>query len=379
MATPYKIEISDDRLATIARKVAAYDWSELPDAGGWRSGVGVADLQRLVTYWRDVYDWRAVERRLNRLPNFMTDIDGEHLHFVHLKGDGSKPPLLLLHGWPGSYLEFEPLLEPLVADGHDVVVPSLPGFAFSKPITGLIGPRRAAALMNGLMGELYGAERFIVQGGDWGNAIAAWMAHDRPDALLGIHLNMVNLHAEDVAPTSDAEKAFVAKRDELLELESGYSHQQGTRPQTLGVAMADSPVGAAGWMLEKIGKWADLPVAPDGSPDIWSKFCEEELLTNIMLYVAPSSVVTATWIYQGRRLEKSNKFPAGTRIKVPTGVAAFPDPVFIPPPRSFAQKTYDIVHWSDMPSGGHFAAWEEPDLMLSDLRAFVALVLGKSS
>ncbi|MCA1455893.1 alpha/beta fold hydrolase [Bradyrhizobium sp. BRP22] len=255
MATPYKIEISDDRLATIARKVAAYDWSELPDAGGWRSGVGVADLQRLVTYWQDVYDWRAVERRLNRLPNFMTDIDGEHLHFVHLKGDGSKPPLLLLHGWPGSYLEFEPLLEPLVADGHDVVVPSLPGFAFSKPITGLVGPRRAAALMNGLMGELYGAERFIVQGGDWGNAIAAWMAHDRPDALLGIHLNMVNLHAEDAAPTSDAEKAFVAKRDELLELESGYSHQQGTRPQTLGAAMADSPVGAAGWMLEKIGKW----------------------------------------------------------------------------------------------------------------------------
>lgn len=142
MATPYKIEISDDRLATIARKVAAYDWSELPDAGGWRSGVGGADLRRLVTYWRDVYDWRAVEQRLNRLPNFMTDIEGEHLHFVHLKGDGSNPPLLLLHGWPGSYLEFEPLLEPLVADGHDVVVPSLPGFAFSKPITGLVGPRR---------------------------------------------------------------------------------------------------------------------------------------------------------------------------------------------------------------------------------------------
>ncbi len=275
MATPYQIEISDDRLATIARKVADYDWSELPDAGGWRSGVGVADLQRLVAYWRDVYDWRAVERRLNRLPNFTTDIDGKQLHFVHLRGDGSKPPLLLLHGWPGSYLEFEPLLEPLMADGHDVVVPSLPGFAFSKPITGLIGPRRAAALMNGLMGELYGAGRLIVQGGDWGNAIAAWMAHDWPDALLGIHLNMVNLHAEDAVPTSEAEQAFVAKRDELLELEGGYSHQLGTRPQTLGAAMADSPVGAAGWMLEKIGKWADLPVAPDAARTSGASFAKK--------------------------------------------------------------------------------------------------------
>ena len=374
MVSRYTIDIAEKRLATIQAKVEAYDWSQLPDTGGWKSGVGITDLKRLVAYWRDSYDWRAAERRLNQLPNFTTDIDGETIHFVHLKGDGSKPPLLLLHGWPGSYLEFQQLMQPLADDGHDVVVPSLPGFAFSNPITGAIGPRRAAKLMHGLMMKLFGQTRYIIQGGDWGHGIAAWAAHDQPAALLGIHINMVNLHAKDVAPTTLEEKSFVAKRDEIADWETGYNHEQETRPQTLGVAMADSPVGVAGWILEKIGKWAYLPITPDGSPDIWSKFSEEELLTNVMLYIAPSAVVTATWIYHGKRLEGSDHFSSGTWIKVPTGVAAFPDPVFIPPPRTFAEKTYNIVHWTDMPKGGHFAAWEEPELMLADLRAFIATV-----
>jgi pimeloyl-ACP methyl ester carboxylesterase len=379
MVSPFTINISDQRLASIRAKVEAYDWSQLPDAGGWKSGVGIADLKRLITYWQDRYDWRTVERRLNQLPNFTTDIDGERIHFVHLKGDGSRPPLLLLHGWPGSYLEFERLLAPLAADGHDVVVPSLPGFAFSNPINTVIGPRRAAGLMHGLMVRLFGQSRYVIQGGDWGHGIAAWAAHDRPDTLLGIHMNMVNLNAEDAAATTPQERDFVARRDALADWESGYNHEQETRPQTLGVAMADSPVGAAGWILEKFGKWADLPMTADGSPNIWSKFSEEELLTNIMLYIAPSSVVTATWIYHGKRLEGSGKFPAGTYIRVPTGVAAFPDPVFVPPPCSFAEKTYNIVRWSDMPKGGHFAAMEEPELLLNDLRAFIATVSGEPS
>lgn len=374
MILPYTINISDERLAAIQAKVAAYDWSQLPDTGGWKSGVGIADLKRLVDYWRDTYDWRTVERRLNQLPNFTTDIEGEQIHFLHRQGDGSKPPVLLLHGWPGSYLEFEQLLEPLAADGHDVIVPSLPGFAFSKPITGVIGPRRAAELMHGLMARLFGSSRFIVQGGDWGSGIAGWLAHDRPEALFGIHLNMADLLAQDTPATTAEEKAFVARREVLLDWETGYNHEQETRPQTLGVAMADSPVGAAGWILEKFGTWADLPKTADGNPDLWSKFSEEELLTNIMLYLAPSSVVTATWMYHGKRLEGSGKFPVGTHIKVPTGFAAFRDPVFVPPPRSFAEKTFNIVHWSDMPRGGHFAAWEEPELLLADLRTFIAKV-----
>ena len=379
MISPYTINISDERLATIRAKVEAYDWSQLPDAGGWTAGVGVDDLKRLVAYWQDVYDWRKVEHRLNQFPNFTAEVEGERLHFVHVQGDGSKPPILLLHGWPGSYLEFERLVGPLAADGHDVIVPSLPGFAFSRPITGIIGPRRAAELMHGLMVQLFGELRYIVQGGDWGAHIASWMAYMRPDALLGFHINMVFVHAEDATPTTPEEKDLISRRAAILDWETGYNHEQERRPQTLGVAMADSPVGAAGWILSKFGKWADLPQLANGSPDIWSKFSEEELLTNIMLYVAPSSVVSATWIYHGKRLEGSDHFPAGARVMVPAGVAAFPDPVFLPPPRSFVEKTYNVVHWSEMSSGGHFAALEQPDLMLADLRAFISTIAGGES
>lgn len=374
MVSPYVIDIPGERLAAIMAKVEAYDWSQLPDAGGWRAGVGIDDLKRLVTHWRDGYDWRAVERRLNRLPNFTTDLEGERIHFIHVRGNGSKPPLLLLHGWPGSFLEFERLLEPLAKDGHDVVVPSLPGFAFSHPITGIIGPRRAAELMHGLMVRLFGHTRYIVQGGDWGAHIASWMAYTRPEALLGFHINMVSVLAADAAPATPEDQDLIARRAAILDWETGYNHQQETRPQTLGVAMADSPVGAAGWILEKFGQWADLPKRADGSPDLWSRFSEDELLTTIMLYVAPSSVVTASWIYHGKRLEGSWRFPPGARVRVPTGIAAFPDPVFLPTPRALVETTYNVVHWSDMKSGGHFAALEEPELMLADLRAFIATV-----
>ena len=374
MVTPYTIDIADERLAAIGTRIAGYDWSQLPDVGGWSAGVGTEDLRRLVSYWKDDFDWRDVERRLNRLPNFTTEIQGERIHFLHNRGDGSKPPILLLHGWPGSYLEFEHFLDPLSSDGHDVVVPSLPGFAFSRPITGVIGPRRAAELMHGLMDRLFGQTRYIVQGGDWGANIASWMANERPNALLGFHVNSVHIFPKDAAPISAEEKDWFARRAAMLDLETGYSHEQETRPQTLGVAMADSPVGAAAWILEKFGKWADLPKRADGSPDVWSKFSEEELLTNIMLYIAPSSVVTATWIYHGKRLEGSGWFPAGTHVRAPMGVASFPDPVFLPTPRSFVERIYNVVHWSDMPKGGHFAALEEPELMLADLRAFITTV-----
>ena len=376
MVAPYVINIAEQRLSEIKSRIAGYAWSQLPDVGGWSAGVGIGDLRRLVDYWRDEFDWRDVERRLNQLPNFTTEIEGERIHFLHKRGDGSKPPVLLLHGWPGSYLEFEKLLDPLAADGHDVVVPTLPGFAFSTPITGVIGPRRAGELMHALMVRLFGKTRYVVQGGDWGAHIASWMGHQRPETLLGFHINMVSIFAEDATPTSTEEKELFERRAKILDLETGYNHEQETRPQTLGVAMADSPVGAAAWILEKFGKWADLPKRPDGSPDIWSKFSEKELLTNIMLYVAPSSVVTATWIYHGKRLEGSDRFPAGTRVRAPMGVAAFPDPVFIPVPRSFVEKTYNVVHWTDMPKGGHFAALEEPELMLADFRSFIATVSG---
>lgn len=179
-----------------------------------------------------------------------------------------------------------------------------------------------------------------------------------PQALLGLHLNMVKVTAADVRPTTTEEEDWRARFAANAEREGGYSHEQGTRPQTLGVSMADSPVGAAAWILEKFGVCSDLPKRDDGSRDLWARFSEEQLLTNIMLYVAPAAVVTATWIYQGQREDGADKVPAGTRVTVPTGVAAFPDPVFVPPPRSYANKTYNIVHWTEMTKGGHSRRWK---------------------
>ncbi|MDQ2652905.1 MAG: epoxide hydrolase 1 [Chloroflexota bacterium] len=372
MSESFTIAIPDERLVTIRRKIEAFEWHTVPDAGGWHSGVGLADLRRLVDYWLHHYDWRTHEQRLNRLPHFMAEVLGERLHFIHARGDGSQPAVLLLHGWPGSFLEFEQLIAPLVADGHDVVVPSLPGYAFSGRPRTPIGPRRAAELFHHLMSDHLGASRYLVQGGDWGAGIGSWLAHDHPEACLGLHLNMIEVAAADAVPTTATELAWARRRAELADLETGYAHEQSTRPQTLGVGLADSPVGVAAWILEKFGVWADLPRSTDGSPELWNVFPEDLLLTNIMLYVAPAAFVTSTWIYQGERLERSARFAPGTRVVVPTGVAAFPDPVFPPPPRSHAEKSYNIVHWTDMAAGGHFAALEQPDMLLADMRAFFA-------
>lgn len=369
---PFTISVSNERLAAIRGKVEAFDWDAFPDAGGWNSGVGLADLRRLVTYWLDRYDWRVHEQRLNRLPHFTAEVLGQQLHFIHVRGNGTRPPLLLLHGWPGSFLEFEQLIAPLVADGHDVVIPSLPGYAFSGRPASPIGTRRTADLFHQLMTELFGRTRYLVQGGDWGSGIGSWLAQRHPDSCLGLHLNMVGIRAEDTVPQTPEELAWAKRRAELADAETGYSHEQGTRPQTLGVGMADSPVGVAAWILEKFGVWADVPRLEDGRPDLWRAFDEDLLLTNIMLYLVNASFVTSTWLYRGQRLEKAGTFPPGTRISVPTGVAAFPDPVFPPPPRSLVAQTYNIVHWTDMDSGGHFAALERPDSLLADMRTFFA-------
>jgi pimeloyl-ACP methyl ester carboxylesterase len=372
MAKPFTISVPDERLDAIRSKVDRFDWGDVPDAGGWRSGVGLDDLKRLVDHWQTRFDWREQERRLNAIPQFTSEVLGQRLHFIHVRGDGSRPPLLLLHGWPGSFLEFETLITPLVADGHDVVVPSLPGYAFSGRPSSPIGPRRTAELMHGLMSELFGDTPYLVQGGDWGAAIGAWMAHDHPEAVAALHLNMVLIQAEDALPKKPDELAWAARRAKLAKEETGYSQEQGTRPQTLGIAMSDSPVGVAAWVLEKFGAWADVPRDEQGRPDLWQAFDEDTLLTNIMLYLVDRSFVTSTWMYRGRVLEGSGQFPAGARVTVPTGVAAFPDPVFPPPPRSQAAKTYNVVHWTEMAAGGHFAALEQPDLLLADMRRFFA-------
>jgi pimeloyl-ACP methyl ester carboxylesterase len=372
MLTPFTIAIPDERLAAIRDRVAGFRWDEVPDAGGWRSGVGLLDLKRLTDYWLDRYDWRRHEAELNAFPQFLGNIDGEQIHFIHVRGNGSKRPVLLIHGWPGSFLEFRSLIAPLVASGHDVVIPSLPGYAFSGRPAAPIGPRRTGALFHTLMTQLFGDVRYLVQGGDWGAAIGAWLAHDQPLACAGLHLNMVLVHAGDAKPEGYEEQAWARRRAAVREEESGYAHEQSTRPQTLGIAMADSPVGVAAWILEKFGAWADVPRDVHGSPDLWRAFDEDLLITNIMLYLVTSAFVTSTWMYRGRALDGVGSFPDGTRVRVPTAVAAFPDPVFSAPPRSLVEKTYNVVQWTEMDRGGHFAALEQPERLLADIRTFLA-------
>ncbi|RZL60745.1 MAG: epoxide hydrolase [Sphingomonas sp.] len=370
MVQPFTIAIPDERLAEIRLGIARFDWDDFPDAGGWTSGVGLADLRRLADRWLGGYDWRATERRLNALPQFTADILGQTLHFLHVRGDGSRLPVMLVHGWPGSFLEFEALIAPLTAAGHDVIVPSLPGYAFSGRPATPIGPRQTAELFHRLMVELYGAGRYLLQGGDWGAAITAWMAFGHPDAVAALHLNMVIVQAADAVPTRAPELAWAAKRADLAKEEAGYSHEQGSRPQTLGIAMSDSPIGVAAWILEKFGAWADVPRDDAGRPDLWAAFDADVLIDNVMLYLGPKRFVTSTWMYRGRTLEDSGQFPAGTRLRVPTAVAAFPDPVFPPPPRSQVEKTYDVVRWTEPARGGHFAALEQPESLLADMRGF---------
>jgi len=380
--TPFSIQLPEARLQDIRDRVARFDWDDFPDAGGWSAGIGKATLQQIAAYWLEQFDWRAEEARLNALPQYRVDVDGQPLHFLHLRGSGGgrRAPLLLVHGWPGSFIEFVSAAERLAwperfggraEDGLDLVIPSLPGYGFSGRPPRPIGPRAIAGLFHTLMTDVLGHQRYIAQGGDWGSIVSSWMAHDHADACAGLHLNMALLQTKAAAPTCAADQAYLAARRRTHAIEGGYSHLQATRPQTLGYALQDSPVGAAAWILEKFAAWSDLP-RPGGVPDLASVYSFDSLLTNVMLYVATGSLVTASWLYMASAREGSQELEH--RIQAPTAVAAFPDPVFPPPPRSYAEQSYQIVRWTDIPRGGHFAAMEQPQAFADDVRAFALIV-----
>lgn len=382
-AEPFRVAVPDAVLDRILARVRDFPWEGLADAGGWSCGTDLGTLRDLCARWTGGYDWRAEEARLNRLPQCRVAVEGEALHAVHLPGVGPAPmPLLLTHGWPGSFDEFAEVVGPLAdpgrfggdpADAFHVVAPSLPGYAFSDRPARPLGPRAIAGRLRGLM-EALGHPRFLAQGGDWGAHVSGWLGHDHPEACLGLHLNMVLLQAADAGPASPDAEAHAAARRETQEREGGYAHQQATRPQTLGLAMVDNPVGVAAWILEKFAAWSDLPRGPDGAPDLWARHDRDRMLTGIMLYLVTGAFPTSTWIYRGRADEGSGQLPAGGRVRVPTGIAAFPDPVFAPPPREQAALSYDVVRWTAMPRGGHFAALEAPDLFVAELRAFARML-----
>ncbi|OJH36586.1 epoxide hydrolase family protein [Cystobacter ferrugineus] len=369
---PYRIHVPDAVLSDLHRRLDATRWPEPLPGGAWERGADVSYVRELCEYWRHRYDWRAHEAALNAFPQFLCEVDGVDLHFLHVRGKGPAPmPLVLLHGWPGSIYEFLHLIGPLTdpgayggsaQDAFDVIIPSMPGYGFSgKPREPGWSAARIAAAVDRLLVEHLGYPRYAAQGGDWGSVVAGFLGTNHAPHVLGIHLNMT------LAPPPPEEEG----KEETLRLqkevaawqaaEAGYSHVQGTKPMSLGIAQSDSPAGLAAWIAEKFRTWSDC------GGDVERVFSKDWLLTNLMFYWAPNSIASAANLYA----ELGNLPPASlyAPVKVPTGVAAFPKEIY-QAPRSWLERRYDLRRYTPMPRGGHFAAVEQPELFVDDVRAF---------
>jgi microsomal epoxide hydrolase len=354
---PFRVEVPDETLDRIRAKVAAFPWHEMPDDGGWEYGTNLH------------------EAAINRFSHFTAPVDGIDVHFIHEKGSGPAPiPLIISHGWPGSIVEFLDVFEPLAhperfdgsaEDAFDVVAPSLPGFGFSGRPPRPYGPRKMAGVFAKLMTDVLGYDGYLAQGGDWGGAISTWLGFDHAPACRAIHINIMTMRHPD-GPQGPEEEGWAAEFEREQLMENGYRTQQATKPQTLSYAMMDSPVGVAAWIIEKFNSWSDTE-----GDDIESAHTKDTLLTNIMVYIVTRTFNTASWIYYGRREEGGRILsPDGKRVEVPTAVALFPAEMLAWPPRSYVERMYNIARWTEMPRGGHFAALEEPELFIDDVRAF---------
>ena len=372
---PFQFYVADDVLEAITERVATYPWHEMPNDGGWDYGTNMDYLKELCAYWVNEFDWRAQEKRLNSFSHFIAPIDDIRMHFIYEQGSGDAPmPLMISHGWPGSVAEFFNLIEPLAhperfggdpRDSFTVIAPSLPGFGFSGRPPRPYGPRKMAAVINKLMTKTLGFQNYLAQGGDWGGAVCSWLGFDHAPACMAIHINIITMRHPD-GPQTPEEEAWEAKFDQDQIMQDGYRTQQATRPQTLSYAMMDSPVGIAAWIVEKFHDWSDVEVGK-----IEAAHSKDELLTNIMIYITTRTFNTASWIYYGRREEGGRVISAeGKRVEVPTGCAVFPAEMLNWPPRSYVERIYNVKHWTEMPRGGHFAAMEEPELLLKDIRTF---------
>ena len=378
---PFSIRVPDAALDDLKQRLARARFPEPLPPAGWAYGTDLAYLKDLVGYWRDRFDWRAQERRLNQFEQFTTSIDGLPVHFIHRRSKQPNAfPLLVTHGWPGSIVEFTKVIGPLTdpaahggraEDAFDVVMPSLPGFAFSgKPAEPGYDPARIAQLLAKLMARL-GYQRYGAQGGDWGAIVNTQVALADPQHVAGLHLNMCTAAApagaDATAGLSAAEAARMKVRQTFQAEETGYQQIQGTKPQTLGIALNDSPVGLAAWIVEKFRTWCDC----DGNPE--TIFSRDELLTNITLYWVTQTAASSARIYYESRHPTS---PVNrNRIEVPTACADFPKEI-IWSPRAHVATRYNIVRWTEMPRGGHFAALEQPQLLVDDVRAFFREVRG---
>ena len=374
MKNKFKIDVPEDVIQKIYTRVKEYPWHEMPDDGGWSYGTNLDYMKDFCDYWINKFNWREQERKINKFHHYTSLVDDINIHFIHEKGSGKGPiPLLISHGWPGSIVEFLNIIDPLahpekhngnIEDSFDVIAPSLPGFGFSDRPSRPIGPRKMAKYFDLLMTDTLGYSNYLAQGGDWGGAISSWLGFEHP-ACLAIHINILTMRHPD-GPKGKEEKEW-AKNFEIEQImENGYRTQQATKPQTLSYAMMDSPVGVAAWIIEKFNSWSDTV-----GDDIESVHSKDSLLTNIMIYLITKTFNTASWIYYGRTEEGGRILsPEGKRVEVPTAAALFPSELLSWPPRSYAERIYNIKQWTEMPRGGHFAALEQPDLLIEDIRTF---------
>ncbi|KKF01196.1 epoxide hydrolase family protein [Mycolicibacterium obuense] len=361
--TPFRIAIPDADLADLRDRLTRTRWPERECVDDWSQGLPLSYAQELADYWRDEYDWRTTEAALNRFDQFTTEIDGLSIHFVHQRSGrsaGEKAfPLLITHGWPGSIVEFAKVIEPLTAAGFDVVCPSLPGYGFSgKPTSTGWGIERIATAWDELMVRL-GYERYGAQGGDWGSAVTTQIGRNQGHCV-AIHTNMpIGRPPKDLSDLSAEEREVLDSYADHQRWGTGYSKQQSTRPQTLGYGLTDSPVGQMAWIVEKFWAWTDS----DGHPE--NVLTKDEMLDNVMLYWLTASATSSARLYW----ESFASFRDAGRVELPTGVASFPKEI-LRSSRRWCEATYNITRWTTMPRGGHFAAFEQPELFTDDVIAF---------
>ena len=368
---PFTLAVPQQELDDLNTRIDLTRWAEKETVADWSQGTPLAALQDLVAYWRHGYDWRRCEARLNGLGQFVTEIDGLPIHFIHVRSPhAGAMPLIMTHGWPGSVIEFMGVIEALTnpddpSQAFDLVLPSLPGFGFSgKPAATGWGVEKIGRAWGELMARL-GYTRWVAQGGDWGSAVTTAIGVQKLAGCAGIHLNMPigRPLPEDLENPSPAELKALGALKHYQEWDSGYSTQQRTRPQTVGYGLVDSPVGLAGWIFEKMWAWTDN----SGSP--FDALSRDQILDNIMLYWLPANGASSARLYW----ESFGSF-APQEIDLPVAVSAFPREI-LPTPRKWAERSYrNLIHWGEMEKGGHFAAWEQPEAFVSELRTAFGLI-----
>ena len=368
--TPFTIKISEDQITDLRNRINNTRWVEEECVNDWSQGIPLTYVREVADYWANQYDWRKSEQYLNTFDHYQTNINDLDIHFIHQKSPHPNAyPLVITHGWPGSIIEFHKVIQPLVnptkhggkaEDAFHVICPSLPGYGFSgKPTVSGWGVEKIAQTWDQLMTRL-GYGNYGAQGGDWGAAVTTQIGRNVGHCD-GIHINMPigRPTPESLQDPTDEEKSALEGLTYYQEWDSGYSKQQSTRPQTLGYGLVDSPVGQMAWIIEKFWSWMDC----DGHPE--NTLTRDELLDNVMLYWLTASGASSARLYW----ESFGSFGGGDKVEIPTGVASFPKEI-IRSPRRWCEQSYNITHWTTMPKGGHFGAFEQPELFVNDLRTF---------